>query len=124
MYVFKILNVVIMEDAQPTLCEPGVKYFIGCSLKESHKFKEQYMNLLQHWYVCFVFGSIAAILMCRYKGHITPQELALKNRKKREYIIQKLQHLASIKEQNNKHMITNLPTWENNPETEMLKKYL
>ena len=114
-----------MEDAQPTLCEPGVKYFIGCSLKESHKFKEQYMNFFYNIGMCVLFfGSIAAILMCRYKGRITPQELALKNRKKQEYIIQKLQHLASIKQQNNKNMITNLPTWENNPETEMLKKYL
>lgn len=113
-----------MEETQPSLCEPGVKYFIGCSLKESHKFKEKYINFFYNiGMFVLLFGGVAVFLMFRYKGRISQKELALKNRKKQEYIIGKLQHLASIKAKHNHNMITNLPSWENNPETEMLKRY-
>ena len=111
-----------MED--PSLCEPGVKYFIGHSLKESHKFKEKYMNYFYNIGMTLIFfGSIAGFLIYRYKGRITPQETALKNRQKQEYIVSKLQRLSAIKEKNNQEMITNLPSWHDNPETEMLKRY-
>ena len=109
---------------EPSLCEPGVKYFIGRSLKESHKFKEKYTNYFYNiGMTALFFGGVAAFLLYRYKGRATPQEIALNNRKKQEYIIGKLQHLSAIKAKNNHNMITNLPSWENNPETEMLKRY-
>lgn len=110
---------------EPSLCEPGVKYFIGRSLKESHKFKEKYTNYFYNiGMTIFFFGSIIGFLMYRYKGQITKEEVVLKNRQKQEYIITKLQRLSAIKEKTNHDMITNLPSWHDNPETEMLKRYV
>lgn len=119
---FKILNVVNMEEA--SLCEPGVKYFIGRSLKESHKFKENYTNFFYNVGMFFVFfGGVVGFLVYRYKGRITVDEMILKKRQKQEYILNKIQNLAAIKEKQNNEMITNLPTWSDNPEIDMLKRY-
>jgi hypothetical protein len=51
--------------------------------------------------------------MYRYKGKPTPAEIELKNRKKQEYIVSKLQQLAIEKKKNtvNTSMITGLPEW-------------
>ncbi len=110
---------------QPTLCEPGVRYFIGCSLKESRKFKDKYINLFFNIFMaCLLIVTVTIVLVFRYKGRLTTQETKLKNKKKEDYIISKLQYLAAIKENNNKNMITNLPTWSNNPEIQMLRSHL
>ena len=109
-------------EQQPSLCEPGVRYFIGCSLKESRKFKDKYITLFFNIFMTFLFVlTVTAILFSRYKGRSKPHEEALKKRKKEEYIISKLQYLSAIKQNNNQNMITNLPSWSNNPELQMLK---
>tara|TARA_B100000674_G_scaffold326412_1_gene272238 strand:- start:6649 stop:6993 length:345 start_codon:yes stop_codon:yes gene_type:complete len=111
----------------PSLCEPGVKYFIGCSLQESRKFKERYINLFYNIGMTLIFvGGVASFLIYRYKGRKRPEEIVMENRKKQEYIISKLQRLSSIREKNNQNpnMITNLPSWENNPEAEILRKQI
>lgn len=109
-------------EQQPCLCEPGVRYFIGCSLKESRKFKDKYITLFFNIFMTFLFVvTVTAILFSRYKGHRKPHEEAVKKRKQQEYIVSKLQHLAAIKENKNQNMITNLPSWRNNPELQMLK---
>jgi hypothetical protein len=48
-----------------------------------------------------------SILYYRYKGKLTPGEVTVKNRKKQEYIVSKLQQLSAIKQ--NKTMLTDLP---------------
>ena len=35
-----------MNEETPILCEPGMKYFINCSLKESRKLKEKHSSLI------------------------------------------------------------------------------
>ena len=83
----------------PSLTEPGIHYYIGGSLKECRKFKDKYITLL------FNLGMIAlfiiffgSILMYRYNGNISPAEIDLRNRKKKEYIISKLNQLGEIKQ--------------------------
>ena len=34
------------EYTKPMLTEPGVKYFIGETLKQCHNFKEQHQNMI------------------------------------------------------------------------------
>lgn len=105
----------------PTLTEPGVKYFIGGTLKECRKYKNKYISQLFN--LGMIIGFIlffGAILAYRYKGNITQEELNAKNRKKKEYIISKLQQLSAIKQQ--KRMITDIPMWNNNPELEILNR--
>ena len=109
----------------PSLCEPGVKYILSCSLKESRQFKEKYTNYLFNIIMLIIFfGVLASLLIYRYKGKKTKKQIAMNNRKKQEYIMSKLQKLSAIKETHNTDMITNLPAWSNNPEIEMLKRHI
>lgn len=113
-----------MNDEIPILCEPGMKYFINCSLKESHKLKEKNFNFFFNIILTLVFITfVSCILFYRYKGRLTKKDIEIKNRKKQEYIVSKLQHLSAIRENNNLNMISELPALENNPELEMLKRY-
>lgn len=105
----------------PSLIEPGVKYFLGGTLRECRKYKNKYItiffNLGMIILFIVVFGSILAY---RYKGNITPEEREVKYRKKKEYIISKLQQLRSIKQ--HKNMLTDIPMWTKNPELEILNR--
>jgi len=105
----------------PSLIELGVKYFIGGTLKECKKYKNKYIsqlfNLGMIILFIIVFGSILAY---RYKGNISKTEMAVKNRKKKEYIISKLQQLSAIRQK--KSMITDIPMWTTNPELEILNR--
>ena len=104
----------------PSLCEPGVKHFIECSLKECHKIKDKYINLFYNTALLILFiVVVSSFLMYRYKGRMTPEEIALNNREKREYIMRKLRKHSNGKQQN--QFLTDLPLW-NNPETTMLNQ--
>ena len=98
-------------NTNPILCEPGIKYFLRTSLKESHKFKERYINFFFNIGMLGLFVIVLfSILYYRYKGKLTPREIALKNRRKQEYIVSKLQKLSDIKKNNN--MLTDLPVFD------------
>ena len=107
----------------PKLCEPGTKYFMSNMLKECHKFKLQYISFFFNIGMMFLFiAMVGGFLLYRYKGRLTISEVALKNRKKEEYIMSKLQFLSAIRNNNSQDMITNLPDWVNNPEAEILRR--
>jgi len=102
-------------DSLPTLIEPGVKYFIGGTLKECKKFKEQHISFLFNIFLFIAFISLLGIILFfRYKGKLTYEEIAVKNKQKKEYIISKLQQIAieKKKQQTNSDMITDLPIWD------------
>jgi hypothetical protein len=98
----------------PTLIEPGVKYFLSGTLKECRRFKDKHYSILFNFYMaCVLIFIIGIFLYYRYKGKLTPAEINVKNRKKHEYIISKLNQIAYIKKTQNSesNLITNLPTW-------------
>jgi hypothetical protein len=99
----------------PSLIEPGVKYFIGGMLKECCKFKDRHISMIFNISVTIIFiVMITGLLLYRYKGKLTPSEIALKNREKQEYILSKLQQINIHRkaQQQRQNMITNLPTWD------------
>ena len=103
-----------MNYIKPTLIEPGVKYFLNGTLKECRKFKDNYISVIFNIsMVLLLVALVGGFLMYRYKGKPTPAEIELKNRKKQEYIVSKLQQLAIEKKKNtvNTSMITGLPEW-------------
>ena len=113
-------------DNIPTLIEPGTKHFIRGTLKQCHKFKEKYINTIFNISAFIALSAtISIILWWRYKGKLTPHEIAEKNRQKQEYLVSKLQQLSAIREQNNrnKNMITDLPTFEKQPELYNLRGF-
>ena len=104
-----------MED-EPRLIEPGIRMFLSKSLRDYHKSLDKYTSLIFNISLFIVFiGVFSFILYYRYKGRPTPHDIAMKNRKSKEYILGKLQTLAIMKKQNNSGMITDLPTWETHP---------
>ena len=52
---------------------------------------------------------------------MTPIEMEIKNRKKQEYIVSKLQQIALIKKQTSERLITDLPNWTDHPELGILR---
>lgn len=110
------------SNIQISLVEPGVKYFIGNSLKQCRDFKNKYYNLFFNIGVFILFSiALSAFLMYKYKGNITPAEIEIKNRKKQEYIVSKLQNIARIRKDMSYKIITDLPSWEDHPELDVLK---
>jgi hypothetical protein len=108
----------------PSLVEPGVKYFINCTLKQCREVKDKYINLLFNVGVFVVLVvAIFGVLAYRYRGRQTPAEVEIKNRKKQEYIIQKLQQISDIKRKASEVMITDLPNWNDHPELGILNRY-
>jgi hypothetical protein len=100
-----------MNYVNPSLIEPGVRYFLNGTLKECRKFKDNYINIIFNISMVFLLiALIGGFLLYRYKGKPTPSELEAKNRRKQEYILSKLQQLAiEKKHQQNTSMITGLP---------------
>ena len=104
----------------PSLCEPGVKYFVGCSIKECRKIKDKYINFFYNLVLLVLLvGGIGGVLLYRYKGRMTPEEIVLNNKQKRDYIMNKLKKFSNMKEQS--QFITDLPSW-NNPECEAMNR--
>ena len=101
-------------EQRPLLIEPGVRYFISSTLKECRKFKDNHASIFFNMYVAGILSLvIGGFLLFRYRGKPTPAELEIKNRKKHEYIISKLNQIAYLKKNQGlpEGMITGLPRW-------------
>jgi hypothetical protein len=102
------------EDAKPNLIEPGVKYFLHNTLKNCHVIREQFYNHLFNLGLLFLFLFIlGGILIYKYKGRQSPQEVAIQNKKKHQYILEKIKQFQISKQQAQQQLITGLPHWEN-----------
>jgi hypothetical protein len=102
------------ENTRPMLTEPGVKYFINETLKQCHIIKEQYQNTLFNIGLLFAFFIILAILLLyKYKGKLTAQEIEQKELVKKQYILSKIKNFQDAKIRSQQELITGLPQWEN-----------
>jgi hypothetical protein len=111
-----------MENIKPSLVEPGVKYFIGCTLKQCRDFKDKYITLFFNiGMFIFLVILISGVLMYRYKGKPTPAEVEIKKRQQMEFINSKLRMIADIKKKTSEVLITDLPNWNDHPELGILQ---
>ena len=99
--------------SRPLLTEPGVKYFLGETLKNCKKNKEifnvQLFNLaLFVGFLCIV----TALLVYKYKTKPGPKELKKKELLKRDYFMNKVRKLQADKARIYNKNITNLPKFE------------
>ena len=100
--------------AKPILTEPGVKYFLNETLKQCHSFKEKYNNMLFNIGLTILFFIILAILLLyKYKGKLTPQEIEEKETQKKQYILSKIKNYQETKLKEQQQLITGLPHWDN-----------
>jgi hypothetical protein len=102
------------EVPKPTLTEPGVKYFLNHALKQSHIIKEKFNNTIFNVGMLIFFILILGfILVYKYKGKLTPVELAQKNKEKQQYILERIKKFQIAKQRAHQELITGLPHWEN-----------
>ena len=99
---------------KPMLTEPGVKYFLNETLKQCHKFKEKYQNMVINigLLICF-FILLGILLLYKYKGKLTPEEIEQKELNKKQYILSKIRNYQDAKLRTQQELITGLPHWEN-----------
>jgi hypothetical protein len=99
---------------KPILTEPGVKYFLNQALKQSHVIREKFHNTIFNIGMFLLFLIIlGAILVYKYKGKLTPVEIAQKNKEKQQYILEKIKTFQIAKQRAHQELITGLPHWEN-----------
>ena len=108
------MNTFGVENIKPMLTEPGVKYFINETLKQCHQFKEQYHNLNFNIGLLVVFFLILGILLLyKYKGKLTPEEIEQKEVQKKQYILSKIRNYQDAKIRAQQKLINGLPQWDN-----------
>lgn len=101
------------EFTKPILIEPGVRYFLNETLKQCHKFKEKYNNMLFNILLCIGFFIILGmILFIKYKGKPTQEEKEQKETEKKQYILSKIRNYQDAKIRSQQELITGLPHWE------------
>ena len=99
---------------KPLLIEPGVRSFLGETLKQCHKFKEEYYNTLFNIGLFIAFLIILAILLVyKYKGKLTEEEKYQKDLEKQQYVLEKIKAYQQNKLKAHQQLITGLPQWEN-----------
>ena len=99
---------------KPILIEPGVKYFSNETLKQCHKIKDQYHNMLFNIGMLVIFFMVLAIILIyKYKGKLTPEEIEEKENIKKQYILSKIKNYQDAKIKSQQELITGLPHYEN-----------
>jgi len=102
------------EFSKPTLIEPGTKYFLNQTLKQSHNYKIKFYNQMFNIGLFITFFIIlGAILLYKYKGRLTPTEKENKNKEKQQYILTRIKKFQDAKRIAHQELITGLPEWEN-----------
>jgi hypothetical protein len=108
---------------QAELVAPGVKNFISGVLRQCRLTKDKYYTIIFNISMIVIFSIlVGGFLYYKYKGKLTPQEIAEKQRKEQEYIMKKIGTNIATKKQEDQFknlettMLTNLPNWNNHPE--------
>ena len=102
------------EYHKPMLTEPGVKYFLNETLKQCHIFREKHNNLIYNILLFIGFIVLLGMLLIyKYKGKLTQEEIREKEMEKKKYILSKIQNYQSAKVRAQQQLITGLPHWEN-----------
>ena len=97
----------------PALTEPGVKYFLGQTLKKCKKKKNEFYCLLFNLFFFVAFLCLfGGILYYKYKGKPSKEDNERRKLELENYVVSKIkQHQKPTK-----NLITNLPKFENNTE--------
>ena len=108
-----------IQNIRPRLIEPGVKYFLNSTLEQCHILKNTYYNLLYNVGLFVLFSAIVGItLYIKYNNKNNRILQEEKKRQEKEYILNKLRFMQDYKKNQVNNMMTDLPTWQNNPEVQ------
>jgi len=102
------------DFSKPKLTEPGVKYFLYQTLKQCHVVRDNFHNTVFNIGLLIAFLIILGlILLYKYKGKLSPVEVAQKNKEKQQYILSKIKNFQQAKRIAQQELITGLPNWDN-----------
>ena len=102
------------EFSKPKLTESGVKYFLHQTLKQCHIARDNFHNMVFNIGLLIAFFIILGlILLYKYKGKLSPVEIAQKNKEKQQYILSKIKNFQEAKRVAHQELITGLPNWDN-----------
>ena len=105
-------------SSKPSLTEPGVKYFLNETLKQCHTFKEKHNNTLFNIGLLIGFFVILGVLLLyKYKGKLTREEIRENEESKKRYIMSKIRNYQQAKLRSQQELITGLPHWESELES-------
>ena len=102
------------EFSKPLLVEPGIKYFLHETLKKCKDYKEKYNNYLYNagLFIFFIL-ILGAILLYKYRGKLSTEEMQQNDREKRQYILSKIKNFQDAQRIAHQELITSLPNWDN-----------
>jgi hypothetical protein len=101
------------ELFKPSLVEPGVKYFLSETLKQTHLFRLKHFNSIFNLGLLGAFLLILGIILfLKFKGRLSVLEREKKEQDKKQYILSKIKKLQEMKKQAHQELITGLPHWE------------
>lgn len=104
--------------SKPVLTEPGVKYFLNETLKQCSKVKKEWHNTLYNIGLFIGFLLILGLLLLyKYKGKLTQEEIEIKEIQKKHYILSMIKNFQDARVRAQQELITGLPHWENEFET-------
>ena len=100
-------------DSKPFLVEPGTRYFLSETLKQSHLYRLKYENYIINIGLFLLFLiCLCSLLYYKYKGRLTPEEKEQKEIEKQQYILKKIKTFQEDKLRMQQQLITGLPLWE------------
>ena len=109
---------------RPTLTEPGVRYFIGETLKNCNKDKFEYNKSLLNISLFVIFFSILGVVIYfSYKKKQDEIDRELENEKKQQYVLNMVKQFNDKQLRKHGDKITDLPEFESEFEITM-KKFL
>ena len=97
----------------PSLTEPGVRYFIGETLKNCKTKKDIFNNkIINICLFCILLFICSGVLYYKYKTRPTEEERKKQKQLKRDYFLTKVRKLETKKAKQLSKSITNLPKFE------------
>ena len=101
-------------NENPQLTEPGMKYFLHETFKQCQLIRDQFYNkVFNIGMLCLFLFLLGGLLIYKYKGRLTPVEIAQQNKEKHQYILEKIKNFQISKERAQQQLISGLPHWEN-----------
>jgi hypothetical protein len=112
-----------IQNIRPRLIEPGMKYFLNASLQQCHSFRVKYYNFLYNLGLfCSFIIIVGTVLYYKYKAKNNRLLQEEKKRQEKEYILNKLRFMNEYNSKKHSELMTDLPTWQNNPEVQFYNR--
>lgn len=111
------------QNIRPRLIEPGVKYFLSSTLEQCHVLKVKYYNFLYNLGLFLAFVIVVCLTLYFKYNRKNDLKLQSENKQKQqEYILNKLRFMQDYRKNQVSDLMTDLPTWQNNPEVQFYNR--